>query len=100
MDDFTPGMTPEQKEEFDKSREERLKLGALMKSVFSTQEGKAVLLHLRSIYVENCRFNPNLDVLNSIRWGFIREGQSMVVQSIEDCISFFEKEIKEQKKNG
>lgn len=94
-DEFDPEMTPEQKAEFDKAFKERMKIGALMKQVFSTDEGKQVLSHLRSIYVENCKWNPKLDVLDSIRWGFIREGQAMVVQSIEEQIEFFNKNNKE-----
>lgn len=100
MDEFNPGMDPAQQEVFEQARQARLKIAGLMKLVFSTDEGKTVLSHLRSIYIENCRYNPNLDVLNSIRWGLIREGQSMVIQAIEDNISFFEKETKEQKQNG
>lgn len=94
-DEFDPGMTPEQKAEFDKAFKERMKIGSLMKQVFSTDEGKQVLSHLRNIYVENCKWNPKLDVLDSIRWGFIREGQAMVVQSIEEHIEFFNKNNKE-----
>lgn len=96
-DEFDPGMTPEQKAEFDKAVKEKMKIGALMKKVFSTDDGQQVLSHLRSVYVENCKWNPKLDVLDSIRWGFIREGQAMVVNSIEENIDYFNKQSKEQK---
>lgn len=96
-DEFDPGMTPEQEAEFDKAVKEKLKIAALMKKVFSTDDGKQVLSYLRSVYVENCKWNPKLDVLDSIRWGFIREGQAMVVNSIEENIEYFNKQSKEQK---
>jgi len=71
-----------------KAFREKYDLAVLFKEVFSTPEGARVLKHLRSIFIENVKFNPNFDPLKSIQWGFIREGQAMAVQYIEELIEF------------
>lgn len=100
MDDFDiPGISPEQKAAFENARAEKLKNAAIVKATFGTEDGKKCLAYLRSIYIENCKWNPKLEVLDSIRWGFIRQGQAMVVENIEDLINFFDKANKEQEEN-
>lgn len=99
MDDYlNPGMSEEQKEVFEAAHKEKLSRAALMKRLFSTEDGKQVLEYLRKTYVENCKWNPKLDVLDSIRWGFIREGQAMVVNNIESDIEFYDNELKSEQK--
>ncbi len=90
-EDLEPGNAPEEKKRQEQIHQERYDRSVLFNRIFGSEEGQKVLAYLKDIYVTNCRWNPNLEVLNSIRWGFIREGQAMVIQHIEDEMAYSKK---------
>lgn len=81
-----PGNTPEQKEAHDKQRLQNLELAQRFKRVFTSEDGKACIRHLRERTIEDSTFRASLGLLNGAAHGFAREGQNTIVRYIEDMV--------------
>lgn len=86
FESLEPGSTDAQKEALALQRQQNYEMALRFKRVFTSEDGAAIIRHLRDKTIEDSTFRASMGLLNGAAHGFAREGQNTIVRYIEDMI--------------